>query len=100
MFVLFAVNANAVHVKVLCGRAYDPAIFAAEPVRRGFPAATALHAAKVLECGAIATTPGSGSAPWQKSLECDDYDEINFQIFPRKLEALQNSNRIIACTEH
>lgn len=46
---------------VLCGRAYDPAVFAAEPVRRGFPAAMALHAAKVLECGAIATVPGSGS---------------------------------------
>ena len=39
----------------LCGRAYDPAVFAAEPVRCGFPAASALHAAKVLECGAIAT---------------------------------------------
>eukprot|EP00931_Biecheleriopsis_adriatica_P074062 TRINITY_DN48220_c0_g1_i1.p1 TRINITY_DN48220_c0_g1~~TRINITY_DN48220_c0_g1_i1.p1 ORF type:complete len:691 (+),score=158.75 TRINITY_DN48220_c0_g1_i1:42-2114(+) len=46
---------------VLCGRAYDPAVFAAEPVRRGYPAASALHAAKVLECGAIATVPGSGS---------------------------------------
>lgn len=48
-------------VQVLCGRAYDPALFAAEPVRRGFPAAIALHTAKILECGAIATTPGSGS---------------------------------------
>ncbi|CAJ1426840.1 unnamed protein product [Effrenium voratum] len=46
---------------VLCGRAYDPAVFAAEPLRRGFPAAAALHAAKVLECGAIAASPGSGS---------------------------------------
>jgi hypothetical protein len=46
---------------VLCGRAYDPAVFAAEPIRQGYPAATALHAAKILECGAIATVPGSGS---------------------------------------
>ena len=46
---------------VLCGRAYDPAVFAADPVRLGFPAAAALHAAKVLECGAIASVPGSGS---------------------------------------
>ena len=46
---------------VLCGRAYDPAVFAAEPIRRGYPAAPALHAAKILECGAIATVPGSGS---------------------------------------
>ena len=46
---------------VLCGRAYDPAVFAAEPVRQGYPPASALHAAKILECGAIATVPGSGS---------------------------------------
>jgi hypothetical protein len=46
---------------VLCGRAYDPAVFAAEPIRLGYPAAPALHAAKILECGAIATVPGSGS---------------------------------------
>ena len=46
---------------VVCGRAYDPAVFAAEPIRRGWPAAASLHAAKVLECGAIAAAPGSGS---------------------------------------
>jgi hypothetical protein len=46
---------------VIAGRAYDPSCFAALPVLRGFPAAPALHAAKVLECGAIATVPGSGS---------------------------------------
>jgi hypothetical protein len=46
---------------VIAGRAYDPAVFAAEPIRQGYPAASALHAAKILECGAIATVPGSGS---------------------------------------
>lgn len=56
---------------VLCGRAYDPAVFAAEPVRRGYPAAAALHAAKILECGAIATVPGSGSDCLVADLEED-----------------------------
>jgi hypothetical protein len=46
---------------IVCGRAYDPAVFAADPIRRGYPAGIAMHAAKILECGAIACEPGSGS---------------------------------------
>lgn len=46
---------------VLAGRAYDPAVFAALPIRQGFDAALALHLGKILECAAIAATPGSGS---------------------------------------
>lgn len=46
---------------IVCGRAYDPAVFAADPIRKGFPKGAAFHAAKILECGAIACTPGSGS---------------------------------------
>ncbi len=46
---------------IVCGRAYDPAVFAADPVRKGYPMGPALHAAKILECGAIACEPGSGS---------------------------------------
>jgi len=46
---------------VLCGRAYDPALFAADAIRRGYPAGACYHAAKILECGAIACEPGSGS---------------------------------------
>lgn len=46
---------------ILCGRAYDPAVFAADPIRQGYPPGVALHAAKILECGAIACEPGSGS---------------------------------------
>lgn len=56
--------ATALHLGanvVLCGRAYDPAVFAADPIRKGFDVATTLHASKVLECGAIACTPGSGA---------------------------------------
>lgn len=46
---------------VLAGRCYDPAVFAALPMARGFPAGPALHLGKILECAAIAATPGSGA---------------------------------------
>ncbi|MDD5698987.1 MAG: acyclic terpene utilization AtuA family protein [Victivallaceae bacterium] len=46
---------------VLAGRAYDPSVFAALPVAEGFDKALALHMGKILECAAIAATPGSGS---------------------------------------
>ena len=46
---------------VLAGRAYDPAVFAAVPLTRGCSRGPAVHLGKILECGAIAATPGSGS---------------------------------------
>jgi hypothetical protein len=46
---------------ILAGRAYDPAIFAALPIARGFAVGLALHLGKILECAAIAATPGSGA---------------------------------------
>jgi hypothetical protein len=46
---------------VLCGRCYDPAVFAALPVMQGFSKGLAYHLGKILECAAIAATPGSGS---------------------------------------
>lgn len=46
---------------VLAGRCYDPAVFAAPAVRHGFPAGLAVHLGKILECAAIAATPGSGA---------------------------------------
>ncbi len=46
---------------VLAGRAYDPAVFAAPAVREGFDVGLATHLGKILECGAIAASPGSGS---------------------------------------
>lgn len=46
---------------VLAGRAYDPACFAALPILRGYDPALALHMGKILECAAIAASPGSGS---------------------------------------
>jgi hypothetical protein len=46
---------------VLAGRCYDPAVFAALPIMRGYDPGLALHLGKILECAAIAATPGSGS---------------------------------------
>lgn len=57
--ILSALNAGA--QVVLVGRAYDPAVFAALPVKLGFDLGLALHMGKILECASIAATPGSGS---------------------------------------
>ncbi len=46
---------------ILCGRAYDPAVFAAHPVHEGYDKGLAFHLGKILECAAIAADPGSGS---------------------------------------
>ena len=45
---------------VLCGRCYDPAAFSAPAILAGFDPGLATHLGKVLECAAIAATPGSG----------------------------------------
>jgi len=45
---------------VVCGRCYDPIPFIAPALLEGYPAGLAYHMGKILECGAIAATPGSG----------------------------------------
>lgn len=46
---------------ILCGRVYDPAPFAAPPIRLGYREALAYHLGKILECACICATPGSGA---------------------------------------
>ena len=46
---------------VLAGRCYDPAVFAALPISLGYDPGLAIHMGKILECAAIAATPGSGA---------------------------------------
>ena len=46
---------------IIAGRCYDPAVFAAVPIMRGYPVGLSLHMGKILECAAIAAVPGSGS---------------------------------------
>lgn len=54
-----ALNAGA--NVILAGRAYDPSVFSALAIREGFDKGLAIHLGKILECAAIAATPGSGS---------------------------------------
>ena len=58
---------------VLAGRAYDPAPFAALPVQAGLPVGLAVHMGKILECAAIAASPGSGSDCMLAALERDSF---------------------------
>lgn len=44
---------------IICGRAYDPAPFAAVAIYHGFPAAYGYHAGKILECAALCAVPGT-----------------------------------------
>jgi len=44
---------------IVAGRTFDPAAFAALPVREGFDAALAFHLGKILECGALCAEPGT-----------------------------------------
>jgi hypothetical protein len=44
---------------IVAGRAYDPALFAALPIERGFDPALAYHLGKILECGALCAEPGT-----------------------------------------
>jgi len=46
---------------ILTGRAYDPVVFAALAIQKGYDSGLATHLGKILECAAIAATPGSGS---------------------------------------
>lgn len=44
---------------ILCGRAYDPAPFAAMCIHHGFEEGLAYHLGKILECGALCAEPGT-----------------------------------------
>ena len=46
---------------IVAGRAYDPAVFAAAAIQKGYDKGLALHLGKILECPSIAAAPGSGS---------------------------------------
>ena len=46
---------------VLAGRAYDPTVFAAPAIRKGYDNGLAIHLGKILECASICAVPGSGS---------------------------------------
>ncbi len=66
---------------ILCGRCYDPIPFAAPAIQRGFDTGLAVHMGKILECAAIATTPGSGCDCVMGTLhdDCFELESLNPQ---------------------
>ncbi|PWA07800.1 3-methylaspartate ammonia-lyase [Pueribacillus theae] len=44
---------------IICGRAYDPAIFASFCIMNGFDKGISWHMGKILECGALCLKPGT-----------------------------------------
>jgi hypothetical protein len=46
---------------IIAGRSNDPAMFAAVPIKKGNDPGLALHLGKILECGAMASIPGTTS---------------------------------------
>ena len=66
---------------IIAGRSLDIAEFAAFPIWKGFPKGLSLHLGKILECGAIASEPGSGKDCLFGILRKD-----HFLVFPTNLE--------------
>jgi hypothetical protein len=66
---------------ILCGRCYDPIPFAAPAIQRGFDTGLAVHMGKILECAAIAATPGSGCDCVMGTLysDCFELESLNPQ---------------------
>jgi len=62
---------------ILGGRSVDVAPFAALPWMQGFEKGLSIHLGKILECGAIAAEPGSGSDGMMGILRTGE-----FEVFP------------------
>lgn len=62
---------------IVCGRAYDPAPFAAVGIFHGFDPALSYHMGKVLECGALCCNPGT-----TKDCMLGTLYEDCFELFP------------------
>ena len=62
---------------IVCGRAYDPAPFAAVGVWHGFDLALSYHMGKVLECGALCCNPGT-----TKDCMMGELYEDCFEVYP------------------
>ncbi|WP_242966423.1 acyclic terpene utilization AtuA family protein [Clostridium sp. BSD9I1] len=62
---------------IICGRAYDPAPFAAIGIYNGFDKALSYHLGKILECGALCAEPGSAKDCIMGVLSKD-----SFEVYP------------------
>lgn len=59
---------------IVCGRAYDPAPFAAAGILHGHDPALCYHLGKILECGALCAEPGTTKDCMIGVLEDDHFD--------------------------
>lgn len=66
---------------LICGRAYDPAPFAAFGIANGFDEALSYHLGKILECGALCAVPGTTKDCIMGVLEKD-----SFYVYPTNKE--------------
>jgi hypothetical protein len=62
---------------IVCGRAYDPAPFAAAGIHSGFDPGLSYHMGKVLECGALCCNPGT-----TKDCMMGVLHENDFEVYP------------------
>ncbi len=58
---------------IIAGRAYDPAMFGALPLREGFDRGLVVHMGKILECGGAAAYPRHGSDSLLGTIERDGF---------------------------
>jgi hypothetical protein len=72
---------------IIAGRTYDPAVFAALAVKNGYDRGLATHLGKILECAAIAASPGSGSDCMMGTLG-EDYFKVETLTNARKCTVL------------
>jgi len=84
---------------IVCGRAYDPAPYAAVGVKNGFDLALSYHMGKVLECGALCCNPGT-----TKDCMMGELYKDCFEVYPcnprRKCDALSVAAHTFYEKEH
>lgn len=78
---------------IICGRAYDPAPFAAVGVFNGFDKALSYHLGKILECGALCCEPGT-----TKDCIIGELHKDYFDVYPTSQERKCNPTSIAAHT--
>lgn len=78
---------------VLCGRAYDPAPFAAFGMMRGHDAGLCQHLGKILECGTLCAEPGTA-----KDVMLGRLDDTGFEVWPANPERKCNITSVAAHT--
>lgn len=78
---------------IICGRAYDPAPFAAAGILRGHDPALCYHLGKILECGALCAEPGTA-----KDCMLGVLEDNSFDVYPSNPDRACNAVSVAAHT--